>query len=91
MALAGRWRDSGDAARQPFGARRPGAQGLRAWLRRLHDEVHVTTLFVTHDQEEALGADQLVVINHGVVEQWARRASFTTVQPTRSSCASSAR
>ena len=43
---------------------------LRAWLRRLHDEVHVTTVFVTHDQEEAMEvADQIVVLNHGTVEQ----------------------
>ena len=40
------------------------------WLRRLHDEVHVTTVFVTHDQEEALEvADEIVVINEGRVEQ----------------------
>jgi sulfate transport system ATP-binding protein len=43
---------------------------LREWLRRLHDEVHVTTVFVTHDQEEALEvADEIVVINDGRVEQ----------------------
>jgi sulfate transport system ATP-binding protein len=43
---------------------------LRDWLRRLHDEMHVTTVFVTHDQEEALEvSDEIVVINHGVVEQ----------------------
>jgi sulfate transport system ATP-binding protein len=40
------------------------------WLRRPHDEVHVTTVFVTHDQEEALEvADEIVVINEGRVEQ----------------------
>jgi sulfate transport system ATP-binding protein len=39
-------------------------------LRRLHDEVHVTTIFVTHDQEEAMDlADQIVVMSHGQVEQ----------------------
>jgi sulfate transport system ATP-binding protein len=56
---------------EPFGALDAQVRKeLRAWLRRLHDEVHVTTLFVTHDQEEALEvADQIVVINHGVVEQ----------------------
>ena len=56
---------------EPFGALDAQVRKeLRAWLRRLHDDVHVTTLFVTHDQEEALEvADQLVVINHGVVEQ----------------------
>jgi len=43
---------------------------LRDWLRRLHDEVHVTTVFVTHDQEEALEvADRIVVINQGRIEQ----------------------
>jgi sulfate/thiosulfate transport system ATP-binding protein len=43
---------------------------LRDWLRRLHDEVHVTTVFVTHDQEEALEvADEIVVINDGRIEQ----------------------
>src|SRR5437762_11791659 len=43
---------------------------LRTWLRRLHDEVHVTTVFVTHDQEEAMEvADEIVVINRGAVEQ----------------------
>ena len=43
---------------------------LRDWLRRLHDEMHVTTVFVTHDQEEALEvADSIVVINDGRIEQ----------------------
>src|SRR4029079_4186046 len=43
---------------------------LRAWLRRLHLEMPVTTLFVTHDQEEAMElADQIVVVSHGRVEQ----------------------
>ena len=43
---------------------------LRRWLRRLHDELHVTSIFVTHDQEEALEvADQIVLMNHGTVEQ----------------------
>ena len=43
---------------------------LRDWLRRLHDEVHVTTIFVTHDQEEAMEvAEQIVVINDGRIEQ----------------------
>lgn len=43
---------------------------LRAWLRRLHDEVHVTTVFVTHDQEEAMEvSDEIVVMNKGRVEQ----------------------
>ena len=43
---------------------------LRAWLRNLHDEMHVTTVIVTHDQEEAMEvADRIVVMNHGRVEQ----------------------
>ena len=43
---------------------------LRTWLRRLHDEVHVTTVFVTHDQEEAMDvAEQIAVMNRGRVEQ----------------------
>jgi sulfate transport system ATP-binding protein len=56
---------------EPFGALEAKVrQELRDWLRRLHDEVHVTTVFVTHDQEEALEvADEIVVINEGRVEQ----------------------
>jgi sulfate transport system ATP-binding protein len=56
---------------EPFGALDAKVRKeLRAWLRRLHDEVHVTTVFVTHDQEEALEvADQIVVINDGSIEQ----------------------
>ena len=56
---------------EPFGALDAKVRKeLRDWLRRLHDEVHVTTVFVTHDQEEALEvADEIVVINHGRVEQ----------------------
>jgi sulfate transport system ATP-binding protein len=56
---------------EPFGALDAKVRKeLREWLRRLHDEVHVTTVFVTHDQEEALEvADQIVVINNGRVEQ----------------------
>lgn len=43
---------------------------LRRWLRQLHDELHVTSIFVTHDQEEALEvADRVVVINQGKIEQ----------------------
>ena len=56
---------------EPFGALDARVRSeLRAWLRRLHDQVHVTTVFVTHDQEEAMEvADRIVVMNHGRVEQ----------------------
>jgi sulfate/thiosulfate transport system ATP-binding protein len=56
---------------EPFGALDAKVRKeLRDWLRRLHDEVHTTTIFVTHDQEEALEvADEIVVINDGRVEQ----------------------
>jgi sulfate/thiosulfate transport system ATP-binding protein len=56
---------------EPFGALDAKVRKeLREWLRRLHDEVHVTTVFVTHDQEEAMEvADEIVVINQGRVEQ----------------------
>ena len=56
---------------EPFGALDAKVRAdLRAWLRRLHDEVHVTTIFVTHDQEEAMDvAEQIVVMNEGAVEQ----------------------
>jgi sulfate transport system ATP-binding protein len=56
---------------EPFGALDAKVrQELRTWLRRLHDEVHVTTIFVTHDQEEAMEvAEQIVVMNDGKIEQ----------------------
>ncbi|HEX6586673.1 MAG TPA: sulfate ABC transporter ATP-binding protein, partial [Solirubrobacterales bacterium] len=56
---------------EPFGALDAKVRNeLRIWLRRLHDEVHVTTIFVTHDQEEAMDvAEQIVVMNDGRVEQ----------------------
>lgn len=56
---------------EPFGALDAKVRkDLRSWLRRLHDEVHVTTVFVTHDQEEAMEvADEIVVMNKGRVEQ----------------------
>ncbi|MFD7310820.1 sulfate/molybdate ABC transporter ATP-binding protein [Promicromonospora sp. NPDC059942] len=56
---------------EPFGALDAKVRKeLRDWLRRLHDEVNVTTVFVTHDQEEALEvADEIVVINEGRIEQ----------------------
>jgi sulfate transport system ATP-binding protein len=56
---------------EPFGALDAKVrQGLRAWLRRLHKEIHVTSILVTHDQEEALEvADRVVVMNNGQIEQ----------------------
>jgi sulfate transport system ATP-binding protein len=56
---------------EPFGALDAQVRGeLREWLRRLHEEIHVTTIFVTHDQEEAMEvAGQIVVMNKGKVEQ----------------------
>ena len=56
---------------EPFGALDAKVrQELRTWLRHLHDDVHVTTIFVTHDQEEAMEvAEQIVVVNDGRIEQ----------------------
>ncbi|MEW2018114.1 sulfate ABC transporter ATP-binding protein [Rhodococcus sp. NPDC076796] len=56
---------------EPFGALDAKVRAdLRTWLRRLHDEVHVTTVLVTHDQEEALDvADRIAVLNKGRIEQ----------------------
>src|ERR1700690_1640290 len=56
---------------EPFGALdAKGREDLRAWLRRLHDEVHVATVLVTHDQAEALDvADRIAVLNKGRIEQ----------------------
>ncbi|HLL49030.1 MAG TPA: sulfate ABC transporter ATP-binding protein [Thermomicrobiales bacterium] len=56
---------------EPFGALDARVrEELRDWLRRLHDEVHVTTVLVTHDQEEAMEvASRIVVMNHGRIEQ----------------------
>jgi sulfate transport system ATP-binding protein len=56
---------------EPFGALDARVRKeLRAWLRRLHDEIHVTSVFVTHDQEEALElADRVVVMSKGRIEQ----------------------
>ena len=63
---------------EPFGALDARVrEELRAWLRRLHDEVHVTTIFVTHDQEEAMEiAEQIVVVNEGRIEQSASPAQI---------------
>lgn len=56
---------------EPFGALDASVRKeLRRWLRRLHEELHVTSLFVTHDQEEAMEvASRIVVMNHGRIEQ----------------------
>lgn len=56
---------------EPFGALDAKVRKeLRRWLRRLHDELHITSVFVTHDQEEALEvADRIVVMNKGKIEQ----------------------
>jgi sulfate/thiosulfate transport system ATP-binding protein len=56
---------------EPFGALDAQVRAeLREWLRKLHEEIHVTTIFVTHDQEEAMEvAEQIVVMNKGRIEQ----------------------
>ena len=56
---------------EPFGALDAKVRKeLRRWLRKLHDEFHITSIFVTHDQEEALDvADRIVVMNNGKIEQ----------------------
>jgi len=56
---------------EPFGALDAKVRSeLRVWLRKLHDEIRVTSVFVTHDQEEAFEvADHVVVMNHGKIEQ----------------------
>ena len=56
---------------EPFGALDAKVRkDLRRWLRRLHDELHITSIFVTHDQDEALEvADRVVLMDHGKVEQ----------------------
>jgi len=63
---------------EPFGALDARVrEELRRWLRRLHDDVHVTTIFVTHDQEEAMEiAEQIVVVNEGRIEQSASPAEI---------------
>ena len=74
---ASRWRARSPSSRkvllldEPFGALDAKVRKeLRRWLRRLHDEMHVTSVFVTHDQEEALEvADRVVVMNQGRIEQ----------------------
>ena len=71
---------------EPFGALDARVRKeLREWLRRLHDEVHVTTIFVTHDQEEAMEvADQIVVMNEGRIEQVGSPRDSTSTRRTSS-------
>ena len=71
---------------EPFGALDARVRkDLRIWLRRLHDEVHVTTIFVTHDQEEAMEvAQQIVVMNDGKVEQVGDPRTSTSTRRTSS-------
>ena len=79
---------------EPFGALDARVRAeLRVWLRRLHDETHTTTVFVTHDQEEAMEvADSVVVMNGGRDRAGRRRRASCTTRPrTSSSCPSSAR
>ena len=59
---------------EPFGALDARVRReLRRWLRQLHEEIHVTTILVTHDQEEALEiADEVAIMNHGQIEQRGR-------------------
>ena len=56
---------------EPFGALDAKVRKeLRRWLRRLHDELHIASVFVTHDQEEALDvSDRVAIMNHGQIEQ----------------------
>ena len=56
---------------EPFGALDAKVRkDLRRWLRKLHNDFHITSIFVTHDQEEALDvADRIVVMNNGKIEQ----------------------
>jgi sulfate transport system ATP-binding protein len=75
---------------EPFGALDAKVRKeLRRWLRRLHDEVHVTSVFVTHDQEEALEvADRVVVMNRAASSRSARPTRSTTTRPRPSCCSS---
>ena len=68
---------------EPFGALDARVRKeLRRWLRRLHDELGITSVFVTHDQEEALElADRVVVMNHGRIEQVGDARARSTTSP----------
>ena len=78
---------------EPFGALDAQVrQQLRVWLRELHEKISVTTVLVTHDQEEAMEvADRLAIINDGRLEQVGRPPRCTTTRPTSSSSSSSGR
>ena len=71
---------------EPFGALDAKVrQELRRWLRRLHDEIKITSVFVTHDQEEALEvANRVVVMNQGQIEQIGTPRRSITIPSTRS-------
>jgi len=64
---------------EPFGALDAKVRHeLRRWLRRLHDDIHLTSVFVTHDQQEALDlADRVAIMNHGRIEQEGRPSDIT--------------
>ena len=68
---------------EPFGALDAKVRKeLRRWLRQLHEEIHVTSVFVTHDQEEALEvADRVVVLDKGRIEQAGTPARCTSGRP----------
>ena len=68
---------------EPFGALDAKVRAeLREWLRRLHDEVHVTTVLVTHDQEEAMAiSDPIAVMDHGSIAQVGGPAASATAPP----------
>ena len=72
---------------EPFGALDAQVRKeLRGWLRRLHEDVHVTTVLVTHDQEEAMEvSDRVVVMNEGRIEQTGKPRISTSILPTSSS------
>jgi sulfate transport system ATP-binding protein len=69
---------------EPFGALDANVRReLRRWLRRLHDEIRLTSVFVTHDQDEAFElADRVLIMNHGHVEQEGRSADVRAAPAT---------
>lgn len=75
---------------EPFGALDAKVRKeLRRWLARLHEDINLTSVFVTHDQEEAMEvADRIVVMNKGVIERSAHRATSTKTRPVTSSITS---